>query len=316
MRAVILEDGRPTVVERPEPAPGDREALIRVSVAGICGTDLEIARGYLDFNGIPGHEFVGVVEQAPEAGWIGKRVVAEINVGCRTCQMCTSGVERHCPARTVVGIVGRDGAFAERIALPLSNLHEVPPSVPDDAAVFTEPLAAALEIVDQVSPTGGERVLVLGDGRMGQLCAAVLARAGCRILVGGRHPEKLRRLEHFGVRTTESDGLGERAFDLVVEATGTPDGLRRALDVVRPRGTIVLKSTYHGEASFDLARVVIDEVSVVGSRCGRFEPALEHLLSDATVTEGMITARFPLDRVRDAFARAMQSDALKVLLSP
>jgi len=157
---------------------------------------------------------------------------------------------------------------------------------------------------------------VLGDGRLGQLCAAVLARAGCRVLVGGRHPEKLRRLEHSGIPTSESDHLDEGEFDLVVEATGKPDGLRCALRVVRPRGTIVLKSTYHGEASFELAGVVIDEVSVIGSRCGRFEPALDHLVSDAKVTEGMITARYPLDRVRDAFTRAMQSDALKVLLSP
>jgi len=316
VRAVILEDGRPKVVDRPEPVPGGGEAVIRVALAGICGTDLEIARGYLDFSGIPGHEFVGVVEQAPEPDWVGKRIVAEINVGCGVCEMCESGIERHCPARTVVGILGRDGAFAEHIALPLSNLHEVPPPVPDDAAVFTEPLAAAHEILAQVTPTGGERVLVLGDGRLGQLCAAVLARAGCRILVGGRHPEKLRRLEHLGIRTAVSDGLDEAGFDLVVEATGTPDGLRRALRVVRPRGTIVLKSTYHGEASFDLTGVVIDEVSVIGSRCGRFEPALDHLVSDARVTEGMITARFPLDRVRDAFTRAMQPDALKVLLAP
>ena len=316
MRAVILEDGRPTLVERPEPLPREGEAVIRVVLAGICGTDLEIARGYLDFNGIPGHEFVGVVEQAPEPDWIGKRVVAEINVGCGVCERCASGLARHCPARTVVGIVGRDGAFAERIALPLSNLHEIPAGVSDDAAVFAEPLAAAHEIVDQVSPTGGERVLVLGDGRLGQLCAAVLARAECRVLVGGRHPEKLRRLEHSGIPTASSDDLDEGEFDLVVEATGKPDGLRRALRVVRPRGTIVLKSTYHGEASFELAGVVIDEVSVIGSRCGRFEPALDHLVSDAKVTEGMITARYPLDRVRDAFTRAMQSDALKVLLSP
>jgi threonine dehydrogenase-like Zn-dependent dehydrogenase len=313
---VIVQDGRPTLVDRPETVPGDGEAVIRMTLAGICGTDLEIARGYLDFSGILGHEFVGVVERAPDPDWIGKRVVAEINVGCGVCEMCASGLGRHCPARTVVGIAGRDGAFAERIALPLSNLHRVPSAVSDDAAVLTEPLAAAHRIVDQVSWTGGERVLVLGDGRLGQLCAAVLARAGCRILVGGRHPEKMRRLEHFGIPTAESDGLRERGFDLVVEATGTPDGLRRALGVVRPRGTIVLKSTYHGEASFDLAGVVIDEVSVIGSRCGRFEPALEHLVSDTKVTEGMITARFSLDRVRDAFTRAMQSDALKVLLAP
>jgi threonine dehydrogenase-like Zn-dependent dehydrogenase len=316
VNAVILEKGRPEVVDRPAPLPGDGEAVIRVALAGICGTDLEIARGYLDFTGIPGHEFVGVVEQAPEPGWVGKRVVGEINVGCGACERCASAMERHCPERTVVGIMGRDGAFAERVALPLHNLHEVPSTVPTEAAVFTEPLAAAHEILDQVTPGEGDRALVLGDGRLGQLCASVLARTGCRTLVAGRHPEKLRRLGLLGIRTVESDGLEERGFDLVVEATGRPDGLRRALEVVRPRGTIVLKSTYHGEASFELAGLVIDEVSVIGSRCGRFVPALEHLTSDPTVTEGMITACFPLDRVRDAFTRAMQPDALKVLLAP
>jgi threonine dehydrogenase-like Zn-dependent dehydrogenase len=316
LKAVVIENGRPTVVDRPEPVPGPDEALIRVHLAGICGTDIEIARGYLEFGGIPGHEFVGVVEQSSDPDWIGKRVVGEINVGCGACERCAAGMERHCTSRTVVGIVGRDGAFAELVALPLSNLHEVPSSISNDAAVFVEPLAAAHEILDQVEPTEDDRVLVLGDGRLGQLCAAALARSGCRTLVAGRHPEKMRRLGKFGIGSALADDLEESGFDLVVEATGTPDGLRRASGVVRPRGTIVLKSTYHGEASFDLAGLVIDEVTVVGSRCGRFVPAIEHLVSEPEVTEGMITARFTLDRVRDAFTRAMQPDALKVLLTP
>ena len=316
MRAVILEHGRPKVVDRPEPVPGDGEALIRVALAGICGTDLEIARGYLDFGGIPGHEFVGVVEHAFEPTWIGKRVVGEINVGCGTCDRCASAMERHCPTRTVLGIVGRDGAFAERVLLPVNNLHEVPAAVSNEAAVFTEPLAAAHEILEQLTPNESDRVLVLGDGRLGQLCAVVLLRAGCRVRVEGRHPEKLRRLKGFDVQTSGPGDAAQRGFDLVIEATGSPDGLRRALEVVRPRGTIVLKSTHHGETSVDLAGMVIDEVTVVGSRCGRFEPALEHLAYDDKLTDGMITACFSLEQADDAFARAMQPDALKVLLAP
>ena len=315
MKATVARDGRVTVVDRDDPIPAIGEALVRVSVAGICETDLEIARGYMSFDGIPGHEFVGVVEQAPDPGWVGRRVVGEINASCGRCASCRSGAPRHCPDRTVLGILGRDGAFAERLTLPLVNLHAVPEEMDDEVAVFTEPLAAAYEILEQVELPKSGRVLVLGDGRLGQLCALVLARAGAPPVVCGRHPKKLERLGKFGLKTvTAAEGL-PRGFDLVIEATGSPEGLDRALDLVRPTGTVVLKSTYHGDASVELARVVIDEVSIVGSRCGPFEPALAHLGREPSIVDDMVTARYAMRDVDAAFAHAAQPDALKVLLT-
>jgi 2-desacetyl-2-hydroxyethyl bacteriochlorophyllide A dehydrogenase len=299
-----------------DPVPGRGEALIRMTAAGICGTDLEIARGYLDFRGVPGHEFVGVVTEAPEPGWVGSRVVGEINIPCRSCEACSKGLLRHCPDRTVLGIAGRDGAFAELLTLPVSNLHRVPDRIPDEAAIFTEPLAAAHEILEQVPVPERSRTLVVGDGRLGQLCAHVLARAGSPPVVCGRHPEKLKRLSFFGFQTMTAETDFERRFDLVVEATGSPGGLETALRAARPRGTVVLKSTYHGEAALALAGVVIDEITLVGSRCGPFEAALEHLSSDTSITDHLITARYCLDDVGDAFERATQPASLKVLLHP
>ncbi|MDX1388592.1 MAG: alcohol dehydrogenase catalytic domain-containing protein [Acidobacteriota bacterium] len=315
MKAAMVRDGRMTVVERDDPRPAVGEAMVRVSVAGICGTDLEIARGYMSFDGIPGHEFVGVVEEAPEPQWVGRRVVGEINASCGSCASCHAGAPRHCPERTVLGILGRDGAFAERLTLPLANLHAVPDEMDDDVAVFTEPLAAAYEILEQVELSKGGRVLVLGAGRLGQLCALVLARAGAPPVVGGRNPKKLARLRKFGLETVDSGGRLPRGFDLVVEATGSPEGLRRALELVRPTGTIVLKSTYHGDTTVALASVVIDEVTIVGSRCGPFEPALAHLGREPSIVDDMITARYALRDVDEAFAHARQPDSLKVLLT-
>ena len=316
MRAVLLHSSKPRLVKRPEPRPSEGDALVRVSLAGICGTDLEIARGYLDFRGVPGHEFVGVVEEAPDPVWVGKRVVGEINVGCGRCPACRSELQRHCAERTVMGIVGRDGAFAERLVLPLANLHPVPQGVSDEAAVFAEPLAAAYEILEQVTVTAGTRTLVLGDGRLGQLCAMVLTRAGAPPVVCGRHPKKMHRLRRLGLQTVVAGSTLPREFDLVVEATGSPEGLRHALNVVRPRGTVVLKSTYHGKAHLSLTGVVIDEVTVVGSRCGPFKPALDHLASDPALVDGLITERFPLHQVNAAFSLASRPEALKVLLAP
>jgi 2-desacetyl-2-hydroxyethyl bacteriochlorophyllide A dehydrogenase len=316
LKAVVVERGAPTVVDRDDPEAPEGEARIRVLLAGICGTDLEIARGYMGFDGVLGHEFVGVVESASERGWIGTRVVGEINVPCGRCETCASGMRRHCPARGVLGISGRDGAFAERLVLPLSNLHAVPDGVSDEAAVFTEPLAAAHEILDQIPVPSGSRTLVLGDGRLGQLCAQVLAKAGAPPVVAGRHRSKLHRLERRGLRTTADTATLAREFDIVIEATGSPDGLRRALELVRPRGTIVLKSTYRGNAALELASVVIDEITIVGSRCGSFEPALSHLASDLALHDGMVTARYPLVEAAAAFARAADPGTLKVLLAP
>ncbi len=316
MRAVRFLDGRPRVVERPEPPRPAGEALVRVTVAGLCGTDLELARGYLGFEGVPGHEFVGVVEQADDPLWVGRRVVGEINAGCGDCGACRARLARHCPRRTVLGIVGRDGAFADLVALPEENLHAVPDGVPDDVAVFTEPMAAAHEILEQLRPEPGTRAVVLGDGRLGQLCAAVLADAGSPPLVCGRHAAKLARLEGLGLATTRDPGTLPREFDLVVEATGNPEGLPLAMSLVRPRGTIVLKSTYHGAAAVELAGLVIDEIRLLGSRCGPFAPALAHLARQPDVVAGMVAASYPLERVADAFAHAARGDTLKVLLAP
>lgn len=315
MRAILAEGGRPVVRESPLPDRPD-EALVRVTVAGICGTDLEILQGYMEFRGILGHEFVGIVEQAPDPGWVGRRVVGEINVPCRTCETCLRGLDRFCPARTVLGISGRDGAFAEYLSLPLSNLHPVPAGVSDDAAVFVEPIAAACEILEQDVLPDGAATLVLGDGRLGQLCARVLQAAGNPPTVVGNHPEKLALLERRGLRTETSAAELPRAFDVVVDATGKPEGLREAIARVRPRGTIVLKSTYRGGADLDLSGIVIDEIRVVGSRCGPFEPAIDLLTRDRELTNDLVSASFSLGDVSDAVEHASRPDALKVLLRP
>jgi len=315
MKAVVFQNGRPVVVEREDPSAPPGDALVRVRVAGICGTDLEIARGYMAFDGIAGHEFVGVVERAPDPSWEGRRVVGEINAPCGRCSICRAGLPRHCPERTVLGIAGRDGAFAEYLTLPLANLHAVPDSVEDEVAVFAEPLAAAYEILEQVETPESGRVLVLGDGRLGQLCALVLARAGAPPVVCGRHTKKLERLRKFGLEAIDAGGDLPRSFDLIVEATGSPDGLRRALELVRPTGTIVLKSTYHTDASLTLAGVVIDEVRVIGSRCGPFEPALDHLRREPSIVDGMVTARYAMRDADAAFEHAARTDSLKVLLT-
>jgi len=314
VKAVRFVDGRPALIERDEPREVSGEAVVRVTVAGICGTDLELARGYMDFDGVPGHEFVGVVERAATPGWIGARVVGEINASCGACESCRNGLGRHCPHRSVLGIAGRDGAFAERLSLPLDNLHRVPDAVSDRAAVFVEPLAAAFRILDQAVPRPGSATLVLGDGRLGQLCAEVLASAGTPPLVCGHHPSKLARLERRGLEVT-CRPPSDRRFDLVVEATGSPSGLRDALSLVRPCGTVILKSTFHEECRLSLAELVVDEVRLVGSRCGRFEPALAQLERDESIVGDLISATYPLKEVRAAFDHAARDDALKVLLT-
>jgi threonine dehydrogenase-like Zn-dependent dehydrogenase len=316
VRALVFESGRAVVSERPDPVPAPGEAVVLVRLAGICGTDLEIARGYMGFAGVPGHEFVGRVESSPDPAWLGRRVVGEINAACGRCDACARGLGRHCPHRTVLGILGRDGAFAERLTLPLANLREVPAGIPDEAAVFCEPLAAAWEILEQVSVPAGSRTAVLGAGRLGQLCARVLAKAGSPPLVIGRSEPKLALARSAGLETARADAPIERGFDLVVEATGAPEGLERAIALVRPRGTIVLKSTYHGAAPIALAPLVIDEITVVGSRCGRFEPALAHLAEDPALVAPLRTACFALDDAAAAFALASERASMKVLLAP
>lgn len=300
-----------TDIPIPEPPPG--EALVRVLRAGICNTDLELLRGYYPYTGILGHEFVGLVEQGPEH-LLNKRVVAEINAVCGHCRFCRRGQATHCENRTVLGIVNRHGAFAEYLCLPVQNLHPVPENVPTDAATFTEPLAAALEIQQQVVLNSDDRLLVVGDGKLGQLVAQTLALTGCELLVIGRHPEKLALLKSRGIQTGLVDAVKEKTFDIVVECTGNPEGFAIARQALRPRGTLVLKSTYAGNLSLDASSLVVDEITLIGSRCGPFPPALELLANAKVDVEPLIHAHYPLSQGLSAFEEAQRRGVLKVLL--
>ncbi len=302
-----------TDLPMPEPPPG--EALIRVRLAGICATDLELVRGYYPFDGIPGHEFVGVVEHAPDAPqWEGRRVVGEINAACGACAQCREGRPTHCEQRTVLGIIGRNGAFAEYLTLPLANLHPVPDDVTDEQAVFTEPLAAALEVLQQVHIHPTDRVLVVGAGRLGQLIAWTLALTGCDLRVVARHESQRRLLAKRGIRTLAENEVPHWGADVVVEATGAPGGFALAKRAVRPRGVIVLKSTYAGDLTLDMSRIVVDEITLVGSRCGPFAPALEHLRRGLIDPRDLIVARYPLEKGLEAFEKAAQPGVFKVVV--
>jgi len=317
MRALWLEDrvlGARGDVPRPASPPG--EALVRVTLAGVCNTDLELVKGYYPFTGVPGHEFVGEVVSAEAAEWVGRRVVGEINASCGACATCRAGRRTHCPARTVLGIKGRHGSMAEFLTLPIENLHAVPDAVPDEVAVFTEPVAAALEVQRQVAIDAGARVVVVGDGKLGQLVARTLALAGRRPTVVGRHPRKLALLQRLGIATVAGGDVPPCEADVVVECTGNPDGLALARAAVRPRGTIVLKSTYHGGAPLNLSGIVVDEVTLVGSRCGPFAPALALLAGGALEVADMVDQRFALHDGFAAFAAAGAPGVLKVLITP
>jgi threonine dehydrogenase-like Zn-dependent dehydrogenase len=318
MKAIVFDDTLNYKEDHPLPDLSKaNEALIRVKIAGICNTDLEIIKGYMGFKGIPGHEFVGTVEKADERNksFIGKRVVGEINCICGVCDYCTGGLPRHCPERTTLGIAGRDGAFAEYLTLPAENLHEVPDNVSDEEAVFTEPLAAAFEIVEQVNIKPTDRIIVLGDGKLGLLCAFVLALTGAEVTLAGNHEHKLAIAREAGINIRfAKDLLMDNRYDIVVEATGAPEGLKGALELVRPRGTIVLKSTVASTREVDLNKIVIDEVTFIGSRCGPFEPALR-ALSDKTVNvTSLISGIFPASNALEAFRMAGQKGSLKVLI--
>jgi threonine dehydrogenase-like Zn-dependent dehydrogenase len=311
MRALVLGDGVFVRADYPEPVPRQGEALVRVLSAGICATDLELIRGYMGFRGVLGHEFVGVAESGPMAG---RRVVGEINCACWNCDTCRKGLNTHCPNRTVLGILNHDGAFADVIAVPHRNLHVVPDSLSDDVAVFTEPVAAAFQIPAQVTVRPEDRVIVLGDGRLGNLCAQVLARLSKRVLVVGKHEEKLALLLSMGIDAARlSDPIDERSADIVVDCTGSESGLPTALKLVRPRGTIVLKTTVAGMQSMAWAPFVIDEVTLVGSRCGPFDQALAALEKGLVQVLPLVSDRFPLSRGIDALARAQTKPVLKVL---
>lgn len=315
MRALVLDDGRLDYrTDVASPQPGADEVVVRVTTAGVCATDLALARGYMSFAGVPGHEFVGVAETGALAG---KRVVGDINAACGECVVCARGDRHHCPQRTVLGIVARSGAFAERLCLPAHNLLVVPDAVSNDAAVFVEPLAAAFEIAKQVELLPAMRTLVIGDGKLGLLCAHVLALAGTRVVVAGRHPERAALLpESVELRSDlwSSDRAGDRGFDVVVEASGQPTVVADALDRVRPRGTLVLKTTTERASTLDLSRLVVDEISLVGSRCGPFDRALAALAERRVDVEPLIAARYPLADGRQAFEHAARRGTLKVLV--
>jgi len=316
MLALWLEDRRLRLrddVPIPEPPPG--EALVRVVRAGICNTDIELTRGYYPFTGIPGHEFVGIVERGP-AALVGGRVVGEINAVCGACTACTAGRRTHCERRTVLGIVRRHGAFAQYLTLPVENLHLVPDSVATDAAVFTEPLAAALEIQEQVAIGPRDRVLVVGDGKLGQVVAQTLALTGCALTVVGRHDAKLALLAARGIETRRTEQPTPGRFDVAVECTGNPDGFAVAQRAVRPRGTLVLKSTYAGALTLDASALVVNEVTLVGSRCGPFAPALRLLAEGRVAVQPLIHARHPLGEGVAAFEEAQRTGVLKVLVEP
>lgn len=318
MRGLWLENRTLTYREDlPTPEPGPGEALVRVRLAGICATDLEMVRGYYPFTGVLGHEFVGEVVAAPDApDWVGRRVVGEINLTCGQCRLCRMGLPTHCENRTVLGILGHDGVFAEFVTLPLANLHPVPEAVPDEMAVFTEPLAAALEIQQQVQVRPTDRVLVIGVGRLGTLIAWTLSLTGAEVAAVVRRPRQRDLLAPYGVTLLAVDEVAPAAWDLVVEATGNPEGLALARRALRPRGTLVLKSTYAGETTLHLAPFVVDEVTVVGSRCGPFPAALRHLAAGRIDPRPLIEARYPLAQGTEAFAHAAQPGVFKVLLEP
>lgn len=318
MKALRFENNELKIAEINRPDAGS-EALVRILKSGICNTDLEIARGYAGFQGTLGHEFVGVVEEsknAPEL--IGKRVVGEINAGCGVCESCEAGDSRHCPKRTVLGIVGRDGAHAEFLTLPAVNLLEVPANVTDEQAVFVEPLAAAYGITEQVEINPETRVAVVGDGKLGLLCALSLNLKSENVFLVGKHREKMRIAEAAGVETLRLEDAAKlnRSFEAAVEASGSESGFNTALDLLKPRGRLVLKSTFSGKPTWEAWRVVVDEITVVGSRCGRFAPALDLLSGQKINVENFISDEFSLERGVKAMKLAAEKGTLKVLLKP
>jgi len=310
VRALCIDDGGlcyRTDVDPPIAAPG--EVRVRVTCAGVCATDLALVRGYMDYSGVLGHEFVGVAQDGPLSG---QRVVGEINAACGACSWCRRGLERHCPQRSVLGILGRGGAFADELVLPEANLRAVPDGITDAAATFTEPLAAAFEIDEQLDLSTVDSALVLGDGRLGLLCAQVLALRGVQVTLRGRHPERAAFLP--GRVSYERPEGGAQRYPLVVEASGRSDALEAALARVEPRGSLVLKTTSEKHTTLDLAPLVVDEITLLGSRCGPFDPALAALAAGDVVVEPMIHGRFDLEHGIQALQRAARPGVLKVLI--
>jgi len=313
MQSLWLENNQISLRDVPQPRKPD-EALIKIRKAGICSTDLELAKSYYPYTGILGHEFVGEVMEAVDASWIGQRVVGEINAVCNQCEQCLSGRSTHCENRTVLGIVNRDGTFAEYTQLPITNLHRVPDSIPDEMAVFAEPLAAALEIQQQIQIKPTDRVLLIGAGRLGQLIAQTLALTGCDLRVVARHEHQQNLLKTRGIRIIAEEEIKPWRWDVVVEATGSPSGFSLARQAIRPRGTLVLKSTYKGEMSVNFSSIVVDEINIIGSRCGPFETTLRLMESRQVDPTVLIANEFKLDDALKAFERAAETGVLKVLV--
>lgn len=310
-------DGTKISLKDDYPIPNLGEALIKVRLAGICGTDLEMIQGYASYTGVLGHEFVGEVVESANKELIGKRIVGEINAGCGKCQMCTTGLERHCPQRTVLGIYKRDGAFAQYLSLPEKNLHAIPDSISDEQAVFVEPLAAAFEIEEQLHIEKDSKIAILGDGRLAQLIMRVLRINHPNITCFGRHAKKLQLAEKIGIKAkTIIPPQDEHAFDVVIEATGSESGFLDTMKLAKPRGIVVLKSTIASKNKLDLTPAIVNEITFVGSRCGPFRPAIQALASGVIFVDDLIDSIYPLDKLSDALDAARSSEKLKVLLKP
>jgi threonine dehydrogenase-like Zn-dependent dehydrogenase len=316
MRALLLDRELSLRTDYPDPAPASGESIVRVRMAGICGTDLELARGYMSYRGVPGHEFVGEVTDTRTSALAGRRVVGEINAACGRCERCLAGLGRHCPNRTVLGILGRDGAFADYLRLPDENLIPVPRSIPDEMAVFVEPVAAIYEIFEQTSLRRDRKIAVLGAGRLGSLAAMVLRAEDYVVVVAGRRRERLDRLAALGLEVELQDRLEPASFDVVLDCTGQSAGFNREIELVSPRGKLILKSTAAAGAMLNLAAAVVNEVTILGSRCGRFAPAIAALAAGKLDPRPLISAIYPLDDALAAFAAADDPSNFKVLLKP
>jgi alcohol dehydrogenase len=315
MTAAVFEDTLRYVNDYPVPVIKPGWTRIRVTQAGICKTDMEIMKGYLGFKGVLGHEFVGVVDECDDSTWIGKRVVGEINAACGKCDLCKQDLGRHCVNRTTLGIDRLDGCMATTCMLPTANLIEVPEVISTDRATLTEPLAAACEMLEQIPLCGNERVIVLGDGRLGILCAWALSTVLLDVTLIGHHPEKLALAKWRRIRTELAVDGAKPGADIVVEATGSGQGIATAMSLCRPRGVIVLKSTVASQGKINLSPVVINELTILGSRCGRFQDAIAMMLAFPDMPlERLITDRYPLSHVEEAFRRAVQQDVIKVIL--
>ena len=316
MKATFF-DGKQMIFDNNYPDPKFNETLVQVNLAGICGTDLEILNGYMKYSGILGHEFVGTVVKSNNPNLIGKRVVGEINAGCTKCDFCIRGMERHCPSRTVLGILKRDGSFAEFLSLPEKNLHVIPDSISDEQAVFVEPLAAAFEINEQISLKPEWNVAVVGDGRLAQLIIQVIKLTCSNITCFGKHQNKLEGLIQSGIKIKIGiESTDEQLFDLVVEATGSNSGFTDTMKLVKPRGAVVLKSTIASRENLDLTSTIINEITLIGSRCGLFKPAIDALATGVISVDSMVDCTFPLDKFQDAIVHAKKPDTLKVFLKP